>query len=163
MPCKTKHVYKALAKIETLKTFVFFLPNQKAERRLPFGTGLARHCPHGLFSPFFTFLRAIFLRPFILSLAPTICPWVSEDAIFYARGFSENRVSGCLKLMESTIKHPFKATTLPLKELCHDFYQYSNSRNRHQIDKPKNNRSKHLKKVLITQQIQKKARMDKNG
>ena len=62
--------------------------------------------------------------------------------------------------MESTIKHPFKATTLPL---CHDFYQHSNRRNRHQIDKQKNNRSKHLKKVLITQQIQKKARMDKNG
>ena len=34
--------------------------------------------PQGLFSPFFTFLRAIFFRPFRLSLAPTICPWVSE-------------------------------------------------------------------------------------
>ena len=65
--------------------------------------------------------------------------------------------------MESTIKHPFKATTLPLKELCHDFYQHSNRRNRHQIDRPKNDRSKHLKKVLITQQIQKKVRMDKKG
>ena len=65
--------------------------------------------------------------------------------------------------MESTIKHPFKATTLSLKELCDDFYQYSNSRNRHQIDKPKNNRSKHLKKVFVTQQIQKKLRMGKNG
>ena len=41
--------------------------------------GLVRHCPQGLFSPFFTFLRAIFSRPFRLSLAPTICPWVSED------------------------------------------------------------------------------------
>ena len=29
--------------------------------------------------PFFTFLRAIFFRPFRLSLAPTFCPWVSED------------------------------------------------------------------------------------
>ena len=29
--------------------------------------------------PFFTFLRAIFFRPFRLSLVPTICPWVSED------------------------------------------------------------------------------------
>ena len=56
-----------------------FLPNQKAERRQPFGTGLVRHCPQGLFSPFFTFLRAIFSRPFRLSLAPAICPWVSED------------------------------------------------------------------------------------
>ena len=33
------------------------------------------------FSPFFTFLRAIFFRPFSLSLASTICPWVSEDAV----------------------------------------------------------------------------------
>ena len=32
-----------------------------------------------LFSPFFTFRRAIFFHPFSLSLAPTICPWVSED------------------------------------------------------------------------------------
>ena len=39
----------------------------------------------GLFSPFFTFLRALFFRPFRLSLAPTICPWVSEDANCPAR------------------------------------------------------------------------------
>ena len=32
-----------------------------------------------IFSPFFTFLRATFSRPFRLSLVPTICPWVSED------------------------------------------------------------------------------------
>ena len=43
------------------------------------GTGLVRHCPQGLFSQFFTFLRALFFRPFRLSLVPTICPWVSED------------------------------------------------------------------------------------
>ena len=61
------------------ENFCFFLPNQKAERRLPFGTCLVRHCPQGLFSPFFTFLRAIFFRSFRLSLAPTICPWASED------------------------------------------------------------------------------------
>ena len=48
--------------------------NQKSERRRPFGTGLVRHCPQGLFSPFFTFLRAVFFRPFRLSLAPTIWP-----------------------------------------------------------------------------------------
>ena len=53
--------------------------NQKPERRRPFGTGLVRHCPQGLYSPFFTFLRAIFSLPFRLSLAPTICAWVSED------------------------------------------------------------------------------------
>ena len=53
--------------------------NQKPERRRPFGTGLVKHCPQGLFSPFFTFLRATFSRPFRLSLVPTISPWVSED------------------------------------------------------------------------------------
>ena len=61
------------------ENFCVFLPNRKAERQQPFRTGLVRHCPQGLFSPFFSFLRAIFSRPFRLSLAPTICPWVSED------------------------------------------------------------------------------------
>ena len=61
------------------ENFCVFLPNQKPEWRRPFWTGLVRHCPQGLFSPFFSFLRAIFFRPFRLSLAPTICPWVSED------------------------------------------------------------------------------------
>ena len=61
------------------KTQTFSGTNQKSERRRSFGTGLVRHCPQGLFSPFFTFLRAIFFHPFRLSLAPTICPWVSED------------------------------------------------------------------------------------
>ena len=32
---------------------------RKPEWRRPFGTGLVRHCPQGLFSPFFTFLCAI--------------------------------------------------------------------------------------------------------
>ena len=44
------------------------------------------HCPQGLFSPFFTFLRAIFFCPFRLSLAPTICPWVSEDGFVKGHG-----------------------------------------------------------------------------
>ena len=55
--------------------------NQKPGRRRPFGTVLVRHCPQGLFSPFFSFLRTLFFRPFRLSLAPTICPWVSEDGL----------------------------------------------------------------------------------
>ena len=37
-----------------------------SKRSPPFGTGLVRHCPQGLFSP-------------LLFLAPIICPWVSED------------------------------------------------------------------------------------
>ena len=62
------------------KTQKFSGTNQKPERRWPFGTGLGRPCPQGLFSPSFTFLRAIFFfYSFRLSLAPTICPWVSED------------------------------------------------------------------------------------
>ena len=52
--------------------------NQKSERRRLFGTSLVKHCPQGLFSPFFTFLCAIFSHPFRPSLAPTIRPWVSE-------------------------------------------------------------------------------------
>ena len=41
--------------------------------------------PEELFSLFFTFLRALFFRPFRLSLAPTICPWVSEDGRYLHR------------------------------------------------------------------------------
>ena len=32
------------------------------------------------------FLRATFSRSFRLSLAPTICPWVSEDVVTPGRG-----------------------------------------------------------------------------
>ena len=75
---------RSLRMIERCYNYLFFVhkfsgTNQKPERRRPFGTDLVRHCPQGLFSPFFTFLCAIFSRPFRLSLAPTICPWVSED------------------------------------------------------------------------------------
>ena len=65
------------------ENFCVYLPSQKAERRRPFGTGLVRHCPQGLLSSFFTFVRAIFFRPVRLSLAPTICPWVSGDDCRY--------------------------------------------------------------------------------
>ena len=61
--------------------WLLIVDSQKPERQRPFGTGLVRHCPQGLFWPFFTFLRALFFRSCRLSLAPTICPWVSEDAI----------------------------------------------------------------------------------
>ena len=37
--------------------------NQKPEWQWLFGTGLVRHCPQGLFSPFFTFLRPIYIFP----------------------------------------------------------------------------------------------------
>ena len=69
-----------------IHTYQFSGTNQKPERRRPFGTGLVRHCPQGLFPPFFTFLRALFFRPFRLSLVPFIRPWVSEDA----RGLDHN-------------------------------------------------------------------------
>ena len=60
------------------KTQVFWHQSE-ARTAATVGTGLVRHCPQGLYSPFFTFLRAIFSLPFRLSLAPTICAWVSED------------------------------------------------------------------------------------
>ena len=79
------------------ENFRVFLPNQKPERRRPFGTGLVRHCPQGLFSPFFTFLRAIFFCPFRLSLAPTICHWVSEDdVLIYDCVWSYMIIGGCM-------------------------------------------------------------------
>ena len=56
------------------ENFCVFLPNQKAERRRPFGTGLVRHCPQGLFSPFFTFLRAIFSARLDFLLPPLSAP-----------------------------------------------------------------------------------------
>ena len=65
------------------KTQVFWHQSE-ARTAATVGTGLVRHCPQGLFSPFFTFLRAIFFIPFRLSLARTICPWVSEDVLFNA-------------------------------------------------------------------------------
>ena len=80
---------KASAFLLGRKTQKFSGTNQKPERQQPFGTGLVRHCPQGLFSPFFTFLRAIFFCPFRLSLAPTICPWVSEDDREPGRGPSK--------------------------------------------------------------------------
>ena len=81
--------------------------NQKPERQRPFGTGLVRHCLQGLFSPFFTFLRATFSRPFRLSLVPTICPWVSED------GFTSH--------------HPFDGLTMLVNSLVISRLDYCNS------------------------------------
>ena len=70
-----------------------------------YGTKKSKERPEELFSPFFTFLRAIFSRPFRLSLAPTICHWVSEDA----------------KVGECTIygkhKNGFKPFAVPLTNL----------------------------------------------
>ena len=43
--------------------FCFSDTNQKPERRPSFGSGLVRHCPQGLLSSFFTFLRSIYIFP----------------------------------------------------------------------------------------------------
>ena len=62
----------------------------KSKRAEKYGTKKSKERREELFSPFFTFLRAIFFRPFRLSLAPFICPWVSEDGVFvvlYLEGF----------------------------------------------------------------------------
>ena len=89
------------------ENFCVFLPNQKAERRRPFGTGLVRQCPQGLLSPFFTLLRAIFFCPFRLSLAPTICPWVSED-VFRTTFTRTIKLNLLLKLNDSWVETFYK-------------------------------------------------------
>ena len=45
------------------KAFVFFCPIRSQIGGDRFGTGLVRHCPQGLFWPFFTFLRSIYIFP----------------------------------------------------------------------------------------------------
>ena len=81
---------------------VFYLPNtsfsgtnHKPERRRPFGTGLLRHCPQGLFSPFFTFLHSIYIfPPFLTFPRPLYLPlglrgcispnWSQETMAFHS-------------------------------------------------------------------------------
>ena len=58
-----------------------------------------RHCPQALFSPFYTFLRAIFFLPFTLSLASTICPWVTEVSAKRAVCFSVSWGIGYFRLI----------------------------------------------------------------
>ena len=69
------HIFAWTTRPETLWPRGIMRPRDQASTN----QHLVRHCPQGLFLPFFTFLRAIFFRPFRLSLALTICPWVSED------------------------------------------------------------------------------------
>ena len=76
-PCLTRPVPNGRRRSDfwlVPENFCVFLPNKKAERRRPFGTGLVKHCPQGLFSPFFTFFRAIFFRPFRLFIPPPPSP-----------------------------------------------------------------------------------------
>ena len=51
----------------------------KNGEKSPWGQCLTRPVPNGRRSLLF-FVPYIFFRPFRLSLAPFICPWVSEDA-----------------------------------------------------------------------------------
>ena len=48
--------------------------NQKPEWRRLFGTGLLRHCPQGLFSPFFTFFVPYFSARLDFSSFPLSAP-----------------------------------------------------------------------------------------
>ena len=61
------------------RKLVFFWHQSEARTAATVWNWSGKTLSQGLFSPFFTFRRAIFFRPFRLSLAPTICPWVSED------------------------------------------------------------------------------------
>ena len=53
---------------------------ESVNRRKNMAEKKSKELPEELLSPFFTFLRALFFRPFRLFLALTICPLVSEDA-----------------------------------------------------------------------------------
>ena len=56
--------------------------NQEPEKRRPFGTGLVYIVPRASSRrSLLFFVPYIFFRPFRLSLAPFICPWVSDDGI----------------------------------------------------------------------------------
>ena len=59
--CKnTRNDSKVCCPLIGTKTRTFSGTNQKPEQLRPFGTGLVKHCPQGLFSPSFTFLGATF-------------------------------------------------------------------------------------------------------
>ena len=79
LPDQFQTVAVALTSDWCQKTQKFSGTNQKSERQRLLRTGLVRYCPQGLFLLSFTFLHAIFFRLFRLSLASTLCPWVSED------------------------------------------------------------------------------------
>ena len=73
--------------------------NQKPERRRPFGTGLVRHCPQGLFSPFFTFLRSIYIfLPVWTFPCPLYLPLGLRGCILLRSNLNWNR---CIKIRET--------------------------------------------------------------
>ena len=69
----------------------------KTKRAEKTGAKKSKERPERLFSTLFTFLRASFFRPFSLSLAPTICPWVSEDDCRFEDGRPLENQAFCLK------------------------------------------------------------------
>ena len=74
------------------RKLVFFWHQSEARTAATVGTGLVRHCPQGLFSPFFTFLRSIYIFPPVQTfLTPFICPWVSKDVILSILIWSNHR------------------------------------------------------------------------
>ena len=68
------HMFYLETKRKFPENLCFSGTNQKPERRRPFRTGLVRHCPQGLFSPFFTFLRALFFGRLDFSSPPLSAP-----------------------------------------------------------------------------------------
>ena len=102
------------------KTQKFSGTNQKAERRRQFGTGLARHCPQGLFLPFVTFLCAIF--PFRLDflsppLSPPGSPRMGKEGLGAKEAKAtctarENNMSEVIDLSKSIVKLLKPKTTL---------------------------------------------------
>ena len=63
LPDQFQTVAAVLASDWCQKNTKFSGTNQEPEQRPPFGTGLVRHCPQGLFWPFFTFLLCHIFPP----------------------------------------------------------------------------------------------------
>ena len=85
------------------ENFCVFPPNQKAEWRRPFGTGLVRHCPQGLFLLFFTFLRAIFFCRLDFPSPPLSAPGFPKMGVKMTEGSfcSLQRLEKDLKKLEN--------------------------------------------------------------
>ena len=70
-------------------------------------------------SPFFTFLRAIFFRPFSLSLATTICPWVSEDEWVFEEQWTQNHPQYLSGLSRALFPTTFLEIAVKKKSIIH--------------------------------------------
>ena len=90
-------------------------------------------------------LRAIFSRPFRLSLVPTICPWVSEDAVVIVSNSSESYRSSGSKHSSQSENTPQNHNTRPIysDQHSHKTRQCHNTPHSHNTLQRHNTRQSH--------------------